>query len=135
MSRAGVKNKNQYDARRVRFCPAGHDKDVVGRTNQRRCFSCNSLRGRTINWRRDGILNEDGKPFSANDFNRHFQIQGGKCKLCGVHQSEEKRALAVEHDHATNKFRGLVCYSCNVHIIGSNTVETATKLVAYLEAR
>lgn len=47
------------------------------------------------------------------EYNRLFQIQGGMCRLCGVHQSKLKVSLAVDHNHATGKIRGLLCMTCN----------------------
>lgn len=37
--------------------------------------------------------------------------QNGKCKACGT---APKRALCLDHDHATGKPRGLLCHNCNV---------------------
>ena len=36
------------------------------------------------------------------------------CAICGQHQSELTKALAVDHDHETGKVRGLLCSHCNV---------------------
>jgi hypothetical protein len=47
-----------------------------------------------------------------------FRAQGGKCAICGTtqgHRSSRGRVcrLAVDHDHATGKVRGLLCNNCN----------------------
>lgn len=39
--------------------------------------------------------------------------QGGKCAIC-QRATGAKRALAVDHDHATGYNRGLLCKPCNV---------------------
>ena len=39
--------------------------------------------------------------------------QNNSCAICGKHQSELKKALAVDHNHKTNKIRGLLCDRCN----------------------
>jgi hypothetical protein len=45
--------------------------------------------------------------------------QGGKCYICKGdeiqidHRIKEIRRLAVDHDHATGKVRGLLCAACN----------------------
>lgn len=57
-------------------------------------------------WRRKYGITED-------EYNLKFLEQAGKCAICGKHQSEFKRALSVDHDHATGKVRGLLCYNCN----------------------
>ena len=84
-------------------------------------------------WKADGILNESGDVFGVNDFNRLFQIQGGRCKLCNKHQSEFDRNLCVDHDAETGHARGLLCMLCNRNMVGKHTLETAMKLVAYLQ--
>jgi hypothetical protein len=50
------------------------------------------------------------------DYDRMFEEQGGKCAICGVHQSQQKRRLYVDHDHETNKVRALLCHKCNFMI-------------------
>lgn len=39
--------------------------------------------------------------------------QNGGCKLCGG-VNKSGRSLAIDHHHVTGKFRGLLCYKCNV---------------------
>jgi hypothetical protein len=129
-------------------CKRGHTKARNGSgKNCRECIRITSAEwrdrnyarhsdgARQKNWRDVGILNEDGSIFTINDFNRHFQIQGGSCKICGTHQATLKRALAVDHDHSTGLFRGLLCSNCNsaLGLVDENT-ETIRRLVEYLEA-
>jgi len=45
-----------------------------------------------------------------------MKIQNGKCKICGINQKELPIALAVDHDHKTGIFRGLVCKRCNANL-------------------
>lgn len=40
-----------------------------------------------------------------------FEQQNGVCAICK--RSEERRTLAVDHNHKTGKVRGLLCGSCN----------------------
>jgi predicted nucleic acid-binding Zn ribbon protein len=42
--------------------------------------------------------------------------QGGVCAICKRPQSVEGKRLAVDHDHITNRVRGLLCNPCNMLI-------------------
>jgi hypothetical protein len=46
-------------------------------------------------------------------YNKMFSEQRGCCAICGVHQSEFDKSLAIDHDHVTGKVRGLLCILCN----------------------
>lgn len=49
------------------------------------------------------------------DYARMLVRQGGVCAICGAPPpSGRVRRLHVDHDHASGKVRGLVCYHCNV---------------------
>lgn len=50
---------------------------------------------------------------SENDYNRIFENQEGRCAICGKHQSELEKRLYIDHDHLTNRVRGLLCDGCN----------------------
>lgn len=50
---------------------------------------------------------------AIKEYNKIFVSQRGKCAACGSHQNKLTRALAVDHDHKTNKIRGLLCMNCN----------------------
>jgi len=48
------------------------------------------------------------------EYNRLFQIQGGRCAICKRHEIELKtRSLCVDHNHKTGRVRGLLCLQCN----------------------
>lgn len=50
---------------------------------------------------------------TAENYNEMFINQKGCCKICGIHQDEFVRKLAVDHCHATGEVRGLLCCNCN----------------------
>jgi len=89
---------------------------------------------RNLSWKKKGMINSDGTQFTINDYNRMFQVQGGRCKLktCNKHQTEFKRALAVDHDHKSKKVRGLLCYRCNRLLVSMHTSATAKAVAEYL---
>src|ERR1700690_1830910 len=68
---------------------------------------------RNWKWKHFGLINRDGTPFTYLDYDRAYQIQQGRCKGCGIHQSELKGTLHADHDHQTGKFRFLLCMNCN----------------------
>lgn len=58
--------------------------------------------------------------------------QGGVCAICGLLRGIKR--LAVDHDHKTNKVRGLLCQFCNT-ALGKflDDVEILKKAILYLE--
>jgi hypothetical protein len=94
-----------------------------------RIFTCNQ------NWRRTGVINEDGSQFTMQDYNRAFQIQGGMCKICGLHIAELKRYLSADHDHATGRFRGLLCVRCNTALGNvKDNIHLLENMISYLSS-
>lgn len=64
------------------------------------------------------------------DFLAMYEVQNGCCKLCGVHCEEED--IVVDHNHTTNRVRGLTCRSCNT-LIGLAEHVPAESTLAYLK--
>ncbi len=57
-----------------------------------------------------------------------------ECEACGG--PANARRLHFDHDHATGKFRGILCQGCNVALGGvDDDVERLQALVRYLESR
>lgn len=40
------------------------------------------------------------------------------CSICGRHETEFSRKLAVDHDHVTGEIFGLLCQQCNHTLLG-----------------
>jgi hypothetical protein len=60
--------------------------------------------------------------------------QNNACAICGVSATELKRELNVDHNHETNKIRGLLCHHCNIGL--GNFRDSTTLLsvaIEYLE--
>ena len=64
--------------------------------------------GKRAEW---NLIKKHGITFK--DYNMLLEKQEGKCAICDTHQKNLKRRLVVDHDHKTDKIRGLLCYSCN----------------------
>ena len=114
-----------------RYCPKNHDTFVVGRYESGGCSECKKMGNRAH--RNTKILNADGTEFTHLDHDRAYQIQQGKCGICGRHQSEFKRALAEDHDHITHIFRGLLCVGCNLNMGVKDDKEWNNKADKYLQ--
>lgn len=70
---------------------------------------------------------------SLEDYNKLFLKQKGCCAICSKHQSELKERLHLDHNHKTNKIRGLLCGSCNRAIgLLREDVEIFSKAIDYL---
>jgi len=58
------------------------------------------------------------------------EAQAGRCAVC---KEVFTSTPSVDHDKATGQVRGLLCHQCNINRVGAHTVETARKVLAYLE--
>lgn len=111
-----------------------HKDEVITRTKERRATHGRIDTEADKNWRashKEEILAAGRKYYAAHperarekslkkwygitlaDYNNMFEKQNGFCLICGVHQSEIKKALCVDHNHDTGEIRGLICDACN----------------------
>lgn len=51
---------------------------------------------------------------TAEDVERLLESQDGRCAICGTDKPGGKGSFHLDHDHATNKVRGLLCAKCNL---------------------
>src|ERR1035437_7141100 len=97
------------------FCPRGHNKKIVGLNTQGTCNQCVKDRDN------DPMFNEQNRNrrllklyrISLDEYNDMAIKQKHRCAICC-----KVRKLVVDHDHSTDKVRGLLCMTCNV-ILGS----------------
>ena len=72
---------------------------------------------------------------SLYDYNLLFLKQEGKCAICSTHQKDLKSNLGVDHNHKTNKVRGLLCFNCNMGIgYLKDNIKTLSKAISYLKS-
>lgn len=51
------------------------------------------------------------------DYDLMLRRQSGCCAICGADKPSPKRQnFAVDHDHVTDRVRGLLCIRCNSHL-------------------
>jgi hypothetical protein len=55
-----------------------------------------------------------GYGLTVEQYDAMLNAQGGVCAICGAPPKDnKKRRLVVDHDHKTEKNRGLLCIKCN----------------------
>jgi len=70
---------------------------------------------------------------TKEDYETLFEAQHGVCASCGKSEPNGRR-LAVDHDHDTDKIRGLLCTNCNTGIgLLGDTLDGLRKAEKYLE--
>ena len=63
-----------------------------------------------------------------------FERQQGCCKVCGIHQTELKKPLFVDHCHITGKVRGLLYNKCNMALgFVNDDILILNSLIEYLK--
>lgn len=72
---------------------------------------------------------------SYDQYKEILKSQNSKCSICGKTPGENKKLLAVDHNHLTGKNRGLLCSSCNICIgfIEKNDLSTES-IAEYLKS-
>lgn len=61
---------------------------------------------------KDTILKRDFG-ISLEQYNQLLKTQDNSCAICKTNQSQQRIMMAVDHDHTSNKIRGLLCDLCN----------------------
>jgi hypothetical protein len=76
---------------------------------------------------------------SIQEYNQKLEDQNHRCAICArtleeIHSTSTRRfALAVDHDHTTDKVRGLLCSACNKGIgLLQDDVDVLLKAHTYL---
>jgi hypothetical protein len=73
---------------------------------------------------------------TLDEYNVLLDSQNGKCAICGIDKPMGVGCFHVDHDHITNKVRGLLCQKCNMGIGALQDSPTILRKAAeYLESR
>lgn len=71
------------------------------------------LEKRQARWRRASLKYNFG--ITIEQFDAMLAEQGGRCAMCSAEFSTGQwKTFAVDHDHATSRVRGLLCFRCNI---------------------
>ena len=79
--------------------------------------------------------------FNTQEINKHFSaVEKGKCEACGHPETAldtegiRTKRLCFDHNHATGRYRGTLCSSCNTALgFLKESPERFRSLLAYLE--
>lgn len=71
---------------------------------------------------------------TLEDYGTMFDGQQGRCKICGKHEDDQDRSLAVDHCHDTGDIRGLLCSNCNRSLgYFNDNIDSLLKAIEYLK--
>lgn len=69
---------------------------------------------------------------TPDDFDELSAAQGGVCAICGG--TDKSKRLAIDHDHASGKIRGLLCGKCNISLgLLGDSVDILKSAIRYLK--
>lgn len=135
-TKPGQKKSRIYQHRRENgLCGRCGEPPAPGK---RQCASCaleSSARSKTRGdmkpgWCREYHLRKK-YGLTAAEWNALFDAQGRCCAICGDSEDTHAKGWHVDHDHATNKVRGILCGRCNAGL--GFFVDDDTRLVRAIE--
>lgn len=98
-----------------------HNDRRTGNRKRTVCIECRQSQRKVTN-------------ISTYEYAKMLVEQNNSCAICGIEATELRRELNVDHNHETNKIRGLLCHHCN---IGLGNFKDSTNLLSiaieYLE--
>ena len=71
-----------------------------------------TLHRRNFLTKKNGRIVKQRRFLELSPYNFVLEKQNGVCAICHK-KCSSGRALAIDHDHTTNEFRGLLCTKCN----------------------
>lgn len=99
--------------------------------NMRRYFSIKKNKEKLYNAVRKNAL-KNRYNLTESDYEQMLKEQNGVCAICG--REPQKRKLAVDHCHKSNKIRGLLCVTCNLGVgYLKDDVSLLKMAIAYLQ--
>lgn len=71
---------------------------------------------------------------TIKDYEKTLLKQNKKCAICGADEPGYQRSyFCVDHDHASGKIRGLLCYACNLGLGKfKDSIEILKSAIKYL---
>jgi Recombination endonuclease VII len=123
----------------LKQCKNGCGKEIVGRSP--RALYCSALCKRQAEIARRALARTGTKPahrgyndgrssdrraaslrtkygITLDQYQSLLDKQNGGCAICGKTPEQERKNLAVDHNHVTGEVRGLLCFHCNHKKVG-----------------
>lgn len=100
------RNRGAYLANRRRYYLDNREK--LASDSQKRYWA-NYAQARERAWRVSHGIN-----FTWEEYVAMNDSQGGRCAICDRLETSLPKNLAVDHNHANGKVRGLLCDDCNI---------------------
>ena len=112
--------------------PIGMDRRANAKTCSKACERELVARWRQANT--PAYMRQYKYGITAEQFAARLEAQGDRCAICRSDAPSGKGGWHVDHDHATNAIRGLLCHNCNLML--GNAKDDPARLraaAAYLE--
>lgn len=111
------------------FNKGGYSLD--GRQNE--CRMCTRKANKVWNKKNKSKRLKDAYGITLKTYNEMSKAQDHKCAICSKDVKDNKRALAVDHCHATGNVRELLCNKCNIGLgYFNDDTELLNKAIEYL---
>lgn len=104
---------------------AGHKCGTKNPARLQKCQSCGKRRPARKEPEHRAVL-------KLVTYEQCVEVFGPRCMICGAEAKNIK--LSRDHDHATGKLRGILCFPCNSALRNRIDVEWMRKAIIYLEA-
>lgn len=115
--------------------------EPTGRNHQR-CAPCAKTQAKKkdqkaekVRWQKSNRFKRTKRVYGVDldQYNEMFNNQNGCCAICGTHQTDLTRSLAVDHCHSNGNVRGLLCSNCNLMIgHAKDNIDTLLSAICYL---
>jgi hypothetical protein len=120
-------------------CARGHEMSsenvYVAKSGHRYCKTCKNATRRNYLYRGRAVQNQRKHRYGVTPekYDEMLESQDNKCKICRRPFGEDLKPV-IDHDHATDKVRGLLCRFCNTGLgMFSDVAELLIRAVEYLK--
>ena len=97
------------------------------------CINLNNKDTRTKEDRWDYQL-QNKYGITLEQYEVMLENQNGSCHICGTTACQSGKRMAVDHNHVTNKVRGILCFKCNTGLGKFNDdITILEQAVSYLK--